>query len=92
MLNFCDAYWVVCQIKRIFATQNIHQTMLNIAKKYVLDEHMQKIAVQLDVSTYERMEQLLEDYALAQYMKQNQEDELLTLNEARVVYQKMKKK
>jgi hypothetical protein len=66
--------------------------MLNIAKKYILDEHMQKIAVQLDVSTYERMEQLLEDYALAQYMQQNSSDEVLSLNEAQVVYQKMKKK
>ena len=66
--------------------------MLNIAKKYILDEHMQKIAVQLDVSTYERMEQLLEDYALAQYMQQNSSDEVLSLNEAQEVYQKMKKK
>jgi hypothetical protein len=65
--------------------------MLAINKKYVLDEQMKKVAVQLDVHTYEKMEQLLEDYALTQFMKQNKKQDLMILSEAKKAYQKMQK-
>lgn len=66
--------------------------MLAVHKRYVLDEEMKKVAVQLDLPTYEKMEQLLEDYALTQFMKQNKKQNLIELDEAKKAYQKMKKK
>lgn len=66
--------------------------MLSISKKYVLDEQMHKVAVQLDLSTFERIEKLLEDYALAQYIMENEPSEIMTVNEAKAEYKKLKKK
>ncbi len=65
--------------------------MLSIKKKYIVNERAKKIAVQLDIKTYEKMESLLEDYVLAKYIKENKEDDRLELNEAKAFYAKLKK-
>jgi hypothetical protein len=65
--------------------------MLEIKKQYIINESNKKVAVQLDIQTFEKIEQLLEDYALGQLIKENDSNEFLNLNEAREYYTKLKK-
>ena len=52
-----------------------------IRKQYIIDENNKKIAVQLSIDTFEKIEKILEDYALVQLMKENEEDEVLGIGE-----------
>ncbi len=65
--------------------------MQEIRKKYIVNELDEKVAVQVDIKTFEKMERLLEDYVLGESIKANKENERLTLKEAKVYYQKLKK-
>ena len=65
--------------------------MLNIDKSYVTDKNKRPIAVQIDIKTFERIEQLLEDYALGKLIEENSPEENLSLNEAKAYYNKLKK-
>jgi len=65
--------------------------MLNIDKTYVTDKNKRPIAVQIDIGTFEKIEQLLEDYALGQFIDENNPMDNLTLNEAKEYYKKLKK-
>lgn len=65
--------------------------MLTIKKKYIVDENDQKVAVQLDIETFQRIEQVLEDYALGELIKENNPKDRLSLEEAKAVYKNMKK-
>jgi hypothetical protein len=46
--------------------------METISKKYIVDDENNKIAVQLDMETYRKLENIIENYALVQLM--NEED------------------
>jgi hypothetical protein len=48
---------------------------MNIERKYIINENNQRIAVQLDIDTFERIENILENYALAQLMDEDTEGE-----------------
>ena len=61
-----------------------------IKKKYIIDENNNKIAVQIDIETYEKLENLLENYALVQLMKED-DSERLTVREAKEFYEKLPK-
>jgi hypothetical protein len=63
--------------------------MLDIKKKYLTDEKKRPVAVQVDIETFEKMEQLLEDYAMGQFIEENDPAENLSLNEAREYYRKL---
>ncbi|MBN2571082.1 MAG: hypothetical protein JXA68_03045 [Ignavibacteriales bacterium] len=63
-----------------------------IEKKYIVNKKNKKIAVQLDLETFEKIENIMEDYALYHLMNENENDELLTLNEAKQYYSKLEKK
>jgi hypothetical protein len=65
--------------------------MLNIKKTYVTDEKKRLVAVQIDIETYEKIEQVLEDYALVQLIDENNPDEYLSLNEAKEYYDKIRR-
>jgi len=65
--------------------------MLDIKKTYLTDEKKRPVAVQVDIETFEKMEQLLEDYALAQFIEENNPAENLSLNEAKEYYRKLKR-
>lgn len=65
--------------------------MLDINKRYVLDEHDQKVAVIVDVDTFNKIEQLLEDYALVELMKQNELQDRLSLSDAKKFYDNLEK-
>ena len=66
--------------------------MLDLNEKYIVNNRQQKVGVQLDIKTFKRLEEVLEDYALAQYMKEANADEKISLGEAKSVYKKLKKK
>jgi hypothetical protein len=43
-----------------------------INKRYIVDEQNKKIAVQIPIETFEKLEEILENYALVQLMKENE--------------------
>ena len=65
--------------------------MLNIKKTYVTDEKKRLVAVQIDIKTYEKIEQVLEDYALVQLIDENNPEDYLSLNEAKEYYDKIRR-
>ena len=44
-----------------------------INKQYIVDENNRKVAVQIPIDVFEKMELLLEDHALFHLMKENQD-------------------
>ena len=65
--------------------------MLEIDKKYIVDKNKKLIAVQIDIETFNKIEMLLEDYALGKLIDENSPDDNLSLNEAKSYYRKLKK-
>jgi hypothetical protein len=64
--------------------------MLKIKKTYLTDEKNRPLAVQIDIKTFERMERLLEDYALGRFIEENDSRENLSIEEAKIYYEKLK--
>jgi hypothetical protein len=56
--------------------------MLEINKNYVLDTNQKPIAVQIPLAEFEKIEEILEDYGLAQLMDEVEDDEILNQEEA----------
>ena len=65
--------------------------METINKQYIVDEHNRKIAVQIPIQTFERIEEVLENYALVQLMKENEGEQVLGVNEAKAYYDQLEK-
>ena len=65
--------------------------MDTIKKKYIVDEKNNKVAVQLDMATYEKIEEVLENYALIQLMKESEKEEKLEIREAKEYYKQLSK-
>jgi hypothetical protein len=63
--------------------------MIIINKQYIVDEHNKKIAVQIPVKIFEKLEEILENYALAHLIEENEDDELLSVGEAKSYYNKL---
>ena len=63
---------------------------MKIKKTYLTDENNKPLAVQIDIKTFERMELLLEDYALGRLIEENDSGENLSIEEARALYKKLK--
>ena len=61
--------------------------MLEINKQYIVDEKNKKVAVQISIETFEKIEQLLEDYALVQMMMEVEAEPALDLEHAKRQYQ-----
>ena len=64
--------------------------MTALNPNYVTDANNKKVAVQLNIKTYEKIEEILENFSLYKLMEEA-DDEPLTLSEAKVLYKKMKK-
>ncbi len=60
-----------------------------IKKKYIVDEDQKKVAVQIDIADFEKIEQILEDYALGQLIEENDPAENLDLQEAKNFYDRL---
>ena len=67
------------------------KSMEVVKKKYIIDEHNRRIAVQIDLTTFEKIEEILENYALVQLMNENEEDDKLDINQAKSYYQTLDK-
>ncbi|MDF1876108.1 hypothetical protein JHD48_10225 [Sulfurimonas sp. SAG-AH-194-I05] len=63
---------------------------MQLQPNYIIDNHNHKIAVQLDIETYEKITDVLEDYALFKFMDDNKDDEKLSLKDARALYASLK--
>ncbi len=64
--------------------------MLQIHKNYVIDENQQRIAVQISIAEFEKIEAILEDYGLAKLMEEVQNEKPLSKDEAIKYYQSLK--
>ena len=62
-----------------------------IDRRYIVDENNKKVAVQIPIETFEKMEELLEDYALVELMKENEGEDTLSINEAKAYYEQLEK-
>jgi len=65
--------------------------MNEIKRKYIVDEKNRKVAVQLDLNTFNKIEEVLENFALVQLIKENEDDKVLNLKEAKSYYQNLDK-
>jgi len=63
---------------------------MQLQPNYIVDNHNHKIAVQLDIKTYEKITDVLEDYALFKFMDENKDDEKLSLKDAKAYYASLK--
>jgi hypothetical protein len=60
--------------------------MLDIEKYYVFDEKHKAIAVQIPIDDFERIENVIENYGLAQMMDETDDEERLSRDEALNLY------
>ena len=66
------------------------EKIMELQPNYIIDNENHKIAVQLDIKTYEKITETLENYALYQLMEENKNDEKLSLEDAKKYYQSLK--
>ena len=60
--------------------------MLAIKKEYIITANNKKKAVLIDVETFNKMEELLEDYGLGRYMEEVKNERNLSLKDAKKRY------
>ena len=65
--------------------------MEEVKRTYIIDEQNRKLAVQIDIDTFNRIEEILENYELVQLMEEPTNDEALGLDDARSYYQTLEK-
>ena len=65
--------------------------MDEIKKKYIVDNENKKVAVQIDIDTFEQIETILEDHGLFKLIQEDNEKEYLNLNEAKEFYKGLDK-
>lgn len=65
--------------------------MMQLQPNYIVDNNNHKIAVQLDIETYEKVIDVLENYALFKFIEENKNDERLSLKDAKAYYASIKK-
>jgi hypothetical protein len=61
--------------------------MEELKKTYVVDEENRRVAVQLDIKTFNRIEEILEDYALARLIEERCDEEAFERGPAMSYYQ-----
>ena len=66
--------------------------MLQLKPNYVTDNANKKVAVQLNIKTFEKIEEILENYSLYHLMAEGPAAKPLKADEAKAHYQKLKKK
>ena len=60
--------------------------MLELTKRYVVDEQGRRVAVQIDLETFARIEEVLEDFALARWITDAKEEATLAPEAAKEYY------
>ncbi len=66
--------------------------MPTIKKRYIVDEKQRPIGVFLDLKTFAKIEEILEDHFLGKIMEELNGAEALPLAEAKKYYAKLKKR
>ncbi|MEA1915299.1 MAG: hypothetical protein U9N30_08270 [Campylobacterota bacterium] len=61
-----------------------------INPNYIVDNENHKIAVQLDIDTYNQITETLENFALYKLMEEDKDNETLSLQDAREYYKSLK--
>lgn len=65
---------------------------MQIERKYIVDELNHRVAVQLDIDTFVKIEETLENYGLTQIMEMlDPDDEILDLDQAKSYYRSLEK-
>jgi hypothetical protein len=62
-----------------------------IDRQYIVDENNKTVAVQIPIETFEKLEELLENYALVELMKENEGEKTLSISEAKAYYDQLEK-
>ena len=62
-----------------------------LEKKYIIDEKNRKVAVQLDIKTFQKIEEIMENYALFQLMEDNKGEETMDFRSAKLYYSQLEK-
>lgn len=65
--------------------------MEEVKRTYLTDEQNRRLAVQIDIDTFNKIEEVLENYALVQLMEESTNGAALGLNEALTYYQTLEK-
>lgn len=65
--------------------------MTEINKKYITDENLNKIAVQIPIEEFEKLEDIIENYGLAKLIEESENDETLNKEEAIKFYESLDK-
>ncbi len=65
--------------------------MLDIKKDFVVTNSNRKKAVLIDIETFERIEEILENYGLGKYMEEVRDEEALSIKDATPYYETLKK-
>jgi hypothetical protein len=66
--------------------------MAEIKKRFIVNENNEPVEVILDVATFNRIQELLEDHFLSELLDEAEKEELLTLEQAKRQYRRTKKK
>jgi len=62
-----------------------------IRKQYIVDEKNRRVAVQIPIDVFEKLEEIIENYGLVQLMKENEGSEVLSISEAKSYYAGLEK-
>jgi hypothetical protein len=65
--------------------------MLEISKKYIVDENNNRLAVEIDIETFNKIEEVLEDYGLYRLMAEDGDSESLNPQQAKDYYSNPRK-
>ena len=63
---------------------------MNLQPNYIVDKNNNKIAVQLDIQTYEKITEALENFALYKFMEENSRSKKLSMDDAKKFYRSLK--
>ena len=65
--------------------------MEEIQKRYIVDNLNKKIAVQIDIDLFEKIENVLEDFGLMKHIVGNDTNEILEIEDAKEFYKGLDK-
>lgn len=65
---------------------------MNINKSYIVDENNKTIAVQIPISDFLKLEEVIENFGLAKLIDDAKNDETLGVMDAKIYYESLPKK
>jgi RelB Antitoxin len=66
--------------------------MLNVKKRFIVDENNRPVEVVLDVATFAKIEAALEDHLFGKLLRKAAKQKPLSLEKAKAMYARMKKR